>query len=202
MNPLVSIITPTWQRHDFLLDRCIPSVQAQDYPEVEHVIVSDGPDPELRDKIASLEPGSHPIRFYEIPVREESRWGTRARRYGIEQARGELIGYNDDDDALKPQHCRRHVETLEANPGALWSKSAMISQSPGGPIAVGLRVPPSGGNIGTPMVVHKREILDIATWGEPSSFEDWNLFSQWINAGAPLAEIDEFTVDIWPSVYR
>ena len=48
-TPLVSVITPTWQRADLLVNRCIPSVQAQDYPVVEHIIVSDGPDQLLRD---------------------------------------------------------------------------------------------------------------------------------------------------------
>ena len=47
--PLVSVITPTWQRHALLLDRCIPSVAAQDYPNVDHVVVSDGPDPALAE---------------------------------------------------------------------------------------------------------------------------------------------------------
>jgi len=50
--PRVSVITPTWQRHDLLLSRTVPSVQAQRYPSVEHIIVSDGPDPELKDKLA------------------------------------------------------------------------------------------------------------------------------------------------------
>ena len=62
MSPTVSVITPTWQRHDLLLNRCVPSVAAQDHPAVEHVIVSDGPDPDLRGKLAGL-PG---VRFEEL----------------------------------------------------------------------------------------------------------------------------------------
>ena len=54
-----SVITPTWQRHDALLQRCIPSVLAQDYPAVEHVIASDGPD----DYLADLLP-QHPSQRY------------------------------------------------------------------------------------------------------------------------------------------
>jgi hypothetical protein len=45
--PQVTIVTPTWQRHDLLLNRAIPSVQAQGYPGVEHLVISDGPDPPL-----------------------------------------------------------------------------------------------------------------------------------------------------------
>jgi cellulose synthase/poly-beta-1,6-N-acetylglucosamine synthase-like glycosyltransferase len=43
--PLVSIITPTWKRRDLLVKRALPSVAAQDYPNIEHVVVSDGPVP-------------------------------------------------------------------------------------------------------------------------------------------------------------
>ena len=55
MTPTVSVVTPTWQRHDLLMDRCIPSVAAQDYPDVEHVICSDGPDPDLAERLAPLQ---------------------------------------------------------------------------------------------------------------------------------------------------
>lgn len=58
--PLVSVITPTWNRHDLLLTRCLPSVQAQDYPAVEHVIISDGPDEDLRDFLAKVRRPSAP----------------------------------------------------------------------------------------------------------------------------------------------
>ena len=201
MSPVVSIITPTWQRHDYLLDRCIPSVQAQDYDFVDHVIVSDGPDPELRAKISSLEPGRHPIYFYEIPEREEIKFGTRARRYGIEQAKGEFIGYNDDDDALLPEHCRLHAERLMASPDAGWSISRMISQTPSGPVPIGSIIP-SLGNIGTPMVVHRREMLDVATWGDPGSFEDWDLFSQWLESEIHYVYLEDVTIHVWPSSYR
>ncbi|MDQ2876669.1 MAG: glycosyltransferase family 2 protein [Actinomycetota bacterium] len=46
-TPVVSILTPTWQRHETLFERCIPSVLAQAWPDIEHVIVSDGPDDAL-----------------------------------------------------------------------------------------------------------------------------------------------------------
>jgi GT2 family glycosyltransferase len=42
-RPLVSVITPTWQRHELLLE-AIENVRQQTYRPIEHVIVSDGPD--------------------------------------------------------------------------------------------------------------------------------------------------------------
>lgn len=205
MKSLVSIITPTWQRHDLLLQRCMPSVQAQDYPYVEHVIVSDGPDPVLRAKVKALcsfVPRRHPVRFLEIPERaSELRYGGRARRYGIERAQGSLIGYNDDDDSLRPDHVSKLVAAIMAS-GSDWARSQMLSYDSNGAAAVIGNGPPAACNIGTPMVLHKRELLQTATWGEDTSLEDWELFGQWVAAGYACELVDEVTVDVWPSVYH
>ena len=53
---LVPVVTPTWQRRDILTGWCIPSVQAQSYPDAEHIVVSDGPDPELAAVMAAQYP--------------------------------------------------------------------------------------------------------------------------------------------------
>ena len=52
--PLVSVVTSTWRRADVLMQRCIPSVMAQSYPNFEHIIVSDRPDDKLLDKLRSF----------------------------------------------------------------------------------------------------------------------------------------------------
>lgn len=199
-NPRVSIITPTWQRNDLLLTRCIPSVQAQDYANLEHVIVSDGPDPELRDRLLNLSKYKHLISFYEIPERvSEIRYGTRARRYALERATGNLIGYNDDDDALRPTHVSKLVAALEQS-GASWARAQMIQHHANGSETVIGNGQPACGNIGTPMVVHKRRMLDIANWGNDSQLEDWELYSQWV-AVEPCELVNEVTVDAWPSIW-
>lgn len=197
MLPLVSVITPTWQRNDLLLSRCIPSVQVQDYPNVEHIVVSDGPDPVLKYAFESHAEKFPRVKYFELPERHDGRWGGRPRRYGLERAQGTLIGYNDDDDALRPDHVSKLVATLEAEPGAGFARSLMESH-PNGVIGHGEIRP---GNVGTPMVLHKRELLDIANWGAADAYEDWNLFNAWLNAGVRYAMLDEVTVDVWPSMH-
>jgi hypothetical protein len=51
---LVSVITPTYRRLDKLKE-AITSVRKQDYPKWEHIIVSDGYDPEVKEYIESIE---------------------------------------------------------------------------------------------------------------------------------------------------
>jgi glycosyltransferase involved in cell wall biosynthesis len=52
-HALVSVITPTWQRATLLLD-AVRNLREQAYRPLEHVVVSDGPDPALRAIMSDL----------------------------------------------------------------------------------------------------------------------------------------------------
>lgn len=208
--PVVSVITPTWGRHDLLLERCIPSVQAQDYPHVQHVIISDGPDLELAEKITELVQPYREDRalrhqvFYSCMEDRPAglAYGNRARREAIEKfAVGSYIGYVDDDDALKPGHCSALAAALSADESLMWAYSVMQSHSRDGSSCLIGYGPPACGQMGTPMIMHRRAALETATWGEPSATEDWDLVARWLDAGLPYASIPDVTVDVWPSVY-
>jgi hypothetical protein len=110
---LVSIVTPTMVgREDVLLDRCIPSVEAQDWGgEIQHVVVSDR-NPGLRWKV--------PDHVTFVEINESWRDGVRDRscgaypwRLGSMLALGEFVGFLGDDDELLPHHVTRHVEALQ-----------------------------------------------------------------------------------------
>jgi glycosyltransferase involved in cell wall biosynthesis len=213
--PLVSIVTPTWHRHELLFNRCIAGVQGQTYPNVEHIVVSDGPDPELAEKFQSSMPATdcqdirqgrnHPVWFYELPQHDLApHWGHLARLRGIEQAAGDLIAYCDDDDTLRPEHVAKLAAALAEHPEAGWASSLMASHRPpegADPVTEIGWGPPSCGNIGTPMIMHRREILLHGTWGPAGDFEDWDLVNRWIHAGIGYIQVPEVTVDVWPSLF-
>jgi len=201
--PLVSICTPSWQRHDLLLSRCIPSVQEQDYPRVEHVIVSDGPDENLRDALTRWKPPRHPVRYFELPDHHpDPNFGHYARTAAIGHADGEYIGYNDDDDSLRPDHCTRLAAALRWDAEAQFAVSRMLSHQGGGVLlAIGWG-PLAPGNVGTPMIMHRRGLLGTAAWGPPSRLEDWELVERWLNAGVKYVNVDADTADVWPSLFR
>lgn len=196
-GPLVSVITPTWDRHEWLLDRCIPSVAAQDWPHVEHLVISDGPDPELKLAMALQYPG---VRFEELPDRDGAgHWGHRGRLRALEAAKGDLITYLDDDDAYRPNHCRVLAEALGANPGADFAYSLMLSN---GSIVIGTD-PPEYCQIGTPMIMHRRGLTGWAgTWERSMPSIDWDLVARWLGAGAEYVHVPVVTSDVWPSAYR
>lgn len=194
-GPLVSVITPTWQRHDLLLERCIPSVAAQTWPDVEHVVVSDGPDLELKLAVTLRFPR---VRYDELPDHDPAgHWGHRARLRAIGMAKGDLITYLDDDDAYRPEHCAVLAAALGSHPEADFAYSQMLSQ--GNVIGVD---PPVYCNIGTPMIMHRRGTLEMGTWERSMPSIDWDLVSRWLAAGARYVHVPRVTVDVWPSGYR
>jgi glycosyltransferase involved in cell wall biosynthesis len=206
-HPMVSVITPTWERNDLLLKRCIPSVQVQDYPNVEHVIVSDGPDPELAGIMSGLrrcnhggcprsEPWCQRLRYAELEQHPEGEhWGHFARSRAIELSRGDYITYLDDDDLYLPRHCSILVSALNARPEIGFAFSQM--QWANGKYTVG-HGEPWEGDIGTPMIMHRREILQHAGWNEAHEMEDWRLVKGWMDAGVQWAFVERVTVIIWP----
>lgn len=201
--PVVTVITPTYLRHELLLGRCIPSVQAQGYPWVEHLVISDGPDEALREKLTFpwLE-GWKNLWYRELPEHDlEQHYGHLCRAYGLEIAQGEYITYCDDDDALRPEHCHMLAAALDADPEAGFAVSRMVSHGPHGESVIG-HGPLACGNVGTPMIMHRRSVLEHGTWDHAGQFEDWDLVLSWINAGIRHVRVDAETSDVWPSLYR
>jgi len=194
------VITPTWQRRDLLFTRCIPSVQAQDYPLVDHVVVCDGPDPVLASEFNARYQGSGP-RYYEVAVHDsEEHYGHHARLLGLEYAMGEYITYCDDDDSLRPDHCSKLAAALDAAPDAGFAVSRMVSHHAHA-VTVGWG-PLAPGNIGSPMLMHRRWVLEHGTWGPASWKEDWELVERWLDAGIQYVNVDYETSDVWPSRFR
>lgn len=201
MKPLVSVITPTWKRHDLLLERCIPSVQAQDYPRVQHIVFSDGPDPHLMRLIRTLTGKKHPVIYSEFPVRDDStEFASRPRNAAIAQSCGDVITYIDDDDALRPEHCSLMVAALESAPEAGFVISRMVSHHAHA-VVVGWG-PLACGNVGSPMIAHRRSVLDHGQWGPPSWIEDWELIERWLDAGVEYTSVNAETSDVYPSRFR
>lgn len=191
--PLVSVITPTWQRHDVLLGRCVPSVQAQSRSRFEHVIVSDGPDPDLAAR--QWPPG---VRYLELPAHPQGvRWGHEARLHGIAASYGQVIAYCDDDDAWRPDHLAVCVAALLADPLAGFAVPRMIAHTRFGQARIGDGAL-ARGRVATSMIVHWREILDTDTWTEDPAPPDWVLVSRWLDAGIAYASPDAVTVDYYP----
>jgi glycosyltransferase involved in cell wall biosynthesis len=112
--PFVSVILPTYRRPHGLR-RALASVLDQTFPASSYeilVIDNNSPDDTARviDEIAREHPG-RVRRLFEV------RQGVSyARQAGIDQARGEIIAFFDDDVHVARNWLETIVETLEAHP--------------------------------------------------------------------------------------
>lgn len=201
--PLVSVITPTWRRHRSLLDRCIPSVAAQTYPDVEHVIVSDGPDPDLAELLDDLDT----IVYGEV-ARHDSHphnWGSPARNRGLELATGGLVAYLDDDNAFRPDHLERLAEVLATDPHADFAYSRMHCHPHGYQVGA---APPAYGQLDSSLLIHRRGLPErLGRWPAPGSANggdphapDWGMVARWLAGGARWVFVDAVTVDYYARV--
>lgn len=187
-KPKVSVITPTWRRRSELTARCIPSVAAQTYAgEIEHVIVSDGPDPALEGV-----QGVHALPEHR-PAPNRGLW---ARLHGLTLATGDLIAYLDDDNAWRP----RHLELLQAamaSSGASFAYSrALCRNDIGISWEIGCRRPVFG-QVDTSLIVHNAGLTETATWRPSGVPADWDLVSRWLDAGATWAYVPVITLDYY-----
>lgn len=188
-KPKISVITPTWRRARLLLNRCVPSVAGQDYDgEVEHIIVSDGPDPALEGVPGIVFLPEH------RPAPNRGIW---ARLHGTRLATGDLIAYLDDDNAWRPGHLRLLEQAVTSQDVSFaYSKALCRNGKIGKTWVIGCGRPVFG-QIDTSLIVHRAGLLATATWQPSGRPADWDLVDRWLGAGVTWAHVSEITLDYY-----
>ena len=99
---LISIIIPAYNIAPYI-ERCVASVLAQTYKNLEIIVVDDGSKDDtgkIIDQIAQNETQIHVLHQLNSGV-------TKARMAGVEAATGEWIGFVDGDDIIEPDMYER-----------------------------------------------------------------------------------------------
>lgn len=194
---LVSIITPTWQRHDLLLDT-IAEVRRQTYPTLEHVIVSDGEDRAARLSVQDEQQTSSYEGFPEIRFAELGRnWSTfLPRSFGVApltvgalMAHGEYHMWLCDDERMQPDHVEHLVDLIESTRADFVYPQVLMwkTSHPGIAWTIGTD-PPEHCQI--THVLYRASALQKAMYrfGMPEGIEnDWDMVKRWMEAGATWA---------------
>jgi glycosyltransferase involved in cell wall biosynthesis len=197
-EPLVSVITATWGRPRTILEHAIPSVAAQDYPAIEHLIVTDGHDPGLNQVLAGAGYASEPGRARRLvclgrnwsAVHGDGGVGATARQVGCCVAAGDWITYLDDDDGWLPHHVSAMVACGEQAEADLvcsaWLHGPRREVRGSGP--------PRAGQTGTSMMMHRPSLLKVSGWRPEGYCADGWLAERWVAGGARWAFHPEPTV--------
>jgi glycosyltransferase involved in cell wall biosynthesis len=120
--PLVSIVTPSYNQGPFIR-ATIESVLAQDYPNLEYIIMDGG----STDETASV------VREYASRltwISEKDRGQSHAINKGFRRARGSILSWINSDDVLLPGAVGKAVRALEENPafGAVYGEGYLIDR--------------------------------------------------------------------------
>ena len=116
MNPMISIIIPTYNQRGFLTE-AINSALSQSYQDVEVIVVDDNnPDTEARAKTEQLMStyADNPKVCY--LKHEHNKNGSAARNTGFRASKGEYIAFLDDDDYFFKEKLTKQVQYLVKHP--------------------------------------------------------------------------------------
>lgn len=111
MNPLVSIITPSYNQATFL-EETIQSVLEQDYPNIEYLIIDGG---STDGSIEIIQKYSPKLAYW---VSERDQGQTDAINKGFGRARGEILAWLNSDDIYQPGAIAEAVAALQEHPEA------------------------------------------------------------------------------------
>ncbi len=109
----ISVIIPSYNRAA-LLGRAVESVRAQNFENLEILIVDDGSKDDTLDIVANLQWDEPRIRLVQHP---QNRGEAAARNTGLREARGRLVAFLDSDDEWLEGKLHRQYAALEAAGG-------------------------------------------------------------------------------------
>ena len=124
--PLVTIITPTFNRADFL-EETIESVLAQDYDEIEYIVLDDGSTDDTADVLDKYRA------YQRVTILSHPNVGeTLTVNEGFARAKGDIVCVVNSDDPLLPGAIREAVRYMRNHPEVLAAYPDWIEIGPNG----------------------------------------------------------------------
>lgn len=96
-NPLISVIVPIYNTQKYLA-RCVYSITAQTYQNLEILLVDDGSTDGSGSLCERLSQKDHRIRVFH----KENGGSSSARNLALGEAKGKYVGFVDSDDYIDP----------------------------------------------------------------------------------------------------
>lgn len=126
-KPLVSVITACYNDAPYIIE-CVESVQASDYPNIEHIIIDDGSNLETKKVLET-------IHYPNVKIISQVNSGVcLARNRALQEAQGAYVLPLDGDDYISPSYISQAVLAFESDPNILVvtsQKSQMFGASKG-----------------------------------------------------------------------
>lgn len=109
MNPKISVVIPCYNGSRYI-EKCVKSLMAQSYTNLEIIIVNDGSTDDTEEKVAA---------FLDDPrikyIKQENGGEAAARNTGIKASEGEFLGFVDIDDYVEPEMYSKLYAAIKEN---------------------------------------------------------------------------------------
>jgi hypothetical protein len=208
-EPLVSIVIPTYENHEALRERSLPSAIAQTYANIEIVVVGDCAPPETAATIAEC--NDERIRYHNLALRgpysqdPHKLWlvgGTPPYNTAVRLARGRWIACLGDDDSFRHDHLERLLQQARADHLEL-CYGILIQHNPdGSEVEIG-SFPPIPGQFGLQASIYHAGLSDFLELeladSEFGTANDMGLLRRMLRAGVRMGMVREPTSDYFPS---
>lgn len=125
MNPLISIIIPTYNR-GHLIGETIDSIIAQSYKNWECIVVDDGSTDFTQELMEFYCAREKRITYHQRPL-ANFKGPSSCRNFGFKKSRGSWIKWFDSDDILMPDALSLHLDKLQ-NRDVVISKVKYINE--------------------------------------------------------------------------
>lgn len=188
-EPLVTVVTSSWQRPRTVVSCAVASIKRQTYPSIQHLVVIDGDDPATEASLREAGYGSAGTASRRVvalgrnwsALAGTTGYGATARLTGSLLAAGDLITYLDDDNDYLSTHVAEMVALFEASPDIGFALSAWTGR-PGDPA-------PAVGSADTSGIMHRPRLLMRYGGFDPrDGYEgDGQMVTRWAEAGVPWA---------------
>lgn len=112
---MVSLIVPCYNSERFI-DRCIDSILAQTFRDIELIIVNDGSTDHTHERIEARRVEIEAALTKFLYIRQQNQGVGAACSNAFSRASGEYLALLDADDVLLPDSVKLRVDFLSANP--------------------------------------------------------------------------------------
>jgi glycosyltransferase involved in cell wall biosynthesis len=114
-KPVISLLTPVWNPRPEILEATIRSVLAQTYDQWELCVVDGGSDEEIRQLLREFEKADSRIR---VKLLESNLGISGNTNIALDMAKGDYVGFLDQDDTLAPFALFELVKCIHGSPDA------------------------------------------------------------------------------------